>query len=253
MAARDERQYLDLLGLYPMVFPNAVLRTRHGNRPTGSAAPGDSALESLTERERIERSKHIAEVLDLALRAHRNASLEQDVWPGLSLWLRLRVILATGCEVVRAARLRSGLTLAELGNRTGYSAAQVSRYERGVTPLRDVSVLRRFARALAISPGELGLAVTGPGGGSGRAPIAAASGVPSRVVPSRVAGEPGGRDEDVAQGSGNCWSARCGTRCLASRRRLRGCRRALCALDWTALWPTSVTAGTGGCRRPCLG
>src|SRR5579863_6628735 len=50
-------------------------------------------------------------------------------------------------EVVRAARLRSGLTLAELGNRTGYSAAQVSRYERGVTPLRDVSVLRRFARA----------------------------------------------------------------------------------------------------------
>ena len=100
-------------------------------------------------------------------------------------------------EVVRAARLRSGLTLAELGNRAGYSAAQVSRYERGVTPLRDVSVLRRFARALAISPGELGLAGTGPGGGSGRAPIAAASGVPSRVVPSRVAGEPGGRDEDV--------------------------------------------------------
>src|ERR1700722_2036241 len=100
-------------------------------------------------------------------------------------------------EVVRTARVRSGLTQAELGNRTGYSAAQVSRYERGVTPLRDVSVLRRFARALAISPGELGLAGTGPGGGSGRALIAAASGVPSRVVPSRVAGEPGGRDEDV--------------------------------------------------------
>ena len=100
-------------------------------------------------------------------------------------------------EVVRAARLGNGLTLAELGNRTGYSAAQVSRYERGVTPLRDVSVLRRFARALAISPGELGLAGTGPGGGSGRALIAVASGVPSRVVPSRVAGEPGGRDEDV--------------------------------------------------------
>ena len=70
-------------------------------------------------------------------------------------------------EVVRAARLGSGLTLAELGNRTGYSAAQVSRYERGVTPLRDVSVLRRFARALAISPGELGLA--GPGRAAGLA------------------------------------------------------------------------------------
>ena len=100
-------------------------------------------------------------------------------------------------EVVRTARLRSGLTLAELGNRTGYSAAQVSRYERGVTPLTDVTVLRRFARALAISPGELGLAGTGPGGGSRRALIAAASGVPSRLVPSRVAGEPGGRDDDV--------------------------------------------------------
>ena len=61
-------------------------------------------------------------------------------------------------EVVRAARVRSGLTLAELGGRTGYSAAQVSRYERGVTPMTDVAVLRRFARALAIDPGELGLA-----------------------------------------------------------------------------------------------
>jgi transcriptional regulator with XRE-family HTH domain len=100
-------------------------------------------------------------------------------------------------EVVRTARVRSGLTLAELGNRTGYSAAQVSRYERGVTPLTDVTVLRRFARALAISPGELGLTVTGPGGGPYRARTAGASGVPSRLVPSRVAGEPGGRDDDV--------------------------------------------------------
>ena len=100
-------------------------------------------------------------------------------------------------EVVRTARVRSGLTLAELGNRTGYSAAQVSRYERGVTPLTDVTVLRRFARALAIPPGELGLAVTGPGGRTGRALTAAASGVPSQLVPSRVAGEPGGRDDDV--------------------------------------------------------
>ncbi len=100
-------------------------------------------------------------------------------------------------EVVRTARVRSGLTLAELGDRTGYSAAQVSRYERGVTPLTDVTVLRRFARALAIPPGELGLAVTGPGSGSGRALGTAARGVPSRLVPSRVAGEPGGRDDDV--------------------------------------------------------
>ena len=52
----------------------------------------------------------------------------------------------------RAVPVRSGLTLAELGIRTGYSAAQVSRYARGVTPLTDVTVLRRFARALAIPP-----------------------------------------------------------------------------------------------------
>jgi transcriptional regulator with XRE-family HTH domain len=51
-------------------------------------------------------------------------------------------------EVVRTARVRNGLTLAELGHRTGYSAAQVSRYERGVTPLTDVTVLRRFAQRL---------------------------------------------------------------------------------------------------------
>jgi hypothetical protein len=45
----------------------------------------------------------------------------------------------------------------------------VSRYERGVTPLTDVTVLRRFARALAIPLGELGLAATRQGGGSGYA------------------------------------------------------------------------------------
>src|SRR5712691_10929590 len=104
-------------------------------------------------------------------------------------------------EVVRSARVSSGLTLAELGNRTGYSAAQVSRYERGVTPLTDVTVLRRFARALAIPPGELGLAVTGPAAGSGRALAAGRSGVPSRLVPSRVAGEPGEGTTTCADGS----------------------------------------------------
>jgi transcriptional regulator with XRE-family HTH domain len=100
-------------------------------------------------------------------------------------------------EVVRTARVRSGLTLAELGNRTGYSAAQVSRYERGVPPLTDVTVLRLFARALAIPAGELGIAVTGSAGGPGQALAAAASGVPSGLRPSRVAGKPGGRDDDV--------------------------------------------------------
>jgi transcriptional regulator with XRE-family HTH domain len=100
-------------------------------------------------------------------------------------------------QVVRAARLRSGLTLAELGDRTGYSAAQVSRYERGVTPLTDVAVLRRFARALAIPPGELGLAAAPSSGVAGRRRVAAVSGVPSRAVSFTVPGEPGGRDDDV--------------------------------------------------------
>jgi transcriptional regulator with XRE-family HTH domain len=49
------------------------------------------------------------------------------------------------------------LTLAELGGRCGYSASQISRYERGVQPLTDITLLRRFARALAIPPQMLGL------------------------------------------------------------------------------------------------
>ncbi len=60
--------------------------------------------------------------------------------------------------IVRSARTARGMTLAELGKLTGYSAAQVSRYERGVAPLTDIAVLRRFASALAIAPEAFGLA-----------------------------------------------------------------------------------------------
>lgn len=60
--------------------------------------------------------------------------------------------------VVRGARTAQGMTLAELGQRTGYSAAQVSRFERGLAPLTDISVLRRFADALGLAPQILGLA-----------------------------------------------------------------------------------------------
>ncbi len=59
--------------------------------------------------------------------------------------------------IVRAARLAAGLTLAELGERCGYSASQISRYERGVQRLTDITLLRRFAEALAIPPQSLGL------------------------------------------------------------------------------------------------
>jgi transcriptional regulator with XRE-family HTH domain len=70
--------------------------------------------------------------------------------------------------VVRGARAAQGMTLAELGRRIGYSAAQVSRYERGLVPLTDITLLRRFAAALDISPQILGLA---PSGISGQRPL----------------------------------------------------------------------------------
>ncbi len=59
---------------------------------------------------------------------------------------------------VRRARLAAGLTLADLGRRCGYSASQISRYERGIQPLTDITLLRRLAEALAISPQTFGLA-----------------------------------------------------------------------------------------------
>jgi transcriptional regulator with XRE-family HTH domain len=59
--------------------------------------------------------------------------------------------------IMRGARTAQGLTLAELGHRTGYSVAQVSRYERGLALLTDIAVLHRFAHALAIAPQLLGL------------------------------------------------------------------------------------------------
>jgi transcriptional regulator with XRE-family HTH domain len=100
-------------------------------------------------------------------------------------------------EVVRAARHRSGLTLTELGARTGYSAAQVSRYERGITPLTDVTVLRRFARALVIPPDQLGLAAGSAPDGKRHGGRAALDGLPLRAAWSSVAGGLGERDDDV--------------------------------------------------------
>src|SRR5260370_33937861 len=92
--------------------------------------------------------------------------------------------------VVRAARQRGGLTLAELGERTGYSAAQVSRYERGIAPLTDIAVLRRFAGALAIAPQTFGLATAPvPGGPRAQGPTSGRT----SPVPSAGGGGKGGR------------------------------------------------------------
>ncbi|WP_240001415.1 helix-turn-helix domain-containing protein [Streptomyces sp. ST1015] len=66
-------------------------------------------------------------------------------------------------ELIRETRQAKGMTLADLGKRTGYSAAQVSRYERGITPMTDVHVLRRFADALELPRQAFGLAPSAPG------------------------------------------------------------------------------------------
>lgn len=65
-------------------------------------------------------------------------------------------------DVIRRARQRQGLTLAWLSERTGCSVGQLSRYERGLTPLTDIDVLRGFATVLGLNPVELGLAPAAP-------------------------------------------------------------------------------------------
>lgn len=64
-------------------------------------------------------------------------------------------------QIVRSARKAANMTLAELGERCGYSAAQVSRYERGLTRLTDITLLRTFAAVLDIPPAALGLSAAG--------------------------------------------------------------------------------------------
>ncbi|WP_331739523.1 helix-turn-helix domain-containing protein (plasmid) [Streptomyces sp. NBC_00015] len=61
-------------------------------------------------------------------------------------------------ELIRQTRQAKGQTLAHLGKQTGYSAAQVSRYKRGISPMTDVDVLRCFADALELPHQAFGLA-----------------------------------------------------------------------------------------------
>jgi transcriptional regulator with XRE-family HTH domain len=62
-------------------------------------------------------------------------------------------------QAVRSARRAAGMTLAELGEQCGYSAAQLSRYERGRTRLTDINLLRALAVILDIPPWHLGLSL----------------------------------------------------------------------------------------------
>ncbi|OII65082.1 transcriptional regulator [Streptomyces sp. CC53] len=60
--------------------------------------------------------------------------------------------------IVRSARRAADVTLAELGKQVGYTAASLSRMERGKQPMRDVLLLQRLAACLDIPPHLLGLA-----------------------------------------------------------------------------------------------
>lgn len=71
--------------------------------------------------------------------------------------------LADPGALVRSTRIAQGLSLTELGSRVGYSAAQVSRYERGIAPLTDITLLRLFADALGIPAQDFGLSTAAPG------------------------------------------------------------------------------------------
>ena len=62
--------------------------------------------------------------------------------------------------VLRNARVTAGLSQAELGRRTSYSAATISRFETGRRALTDVHVLRTFSAALSLPPGAFGLTDT---------------------------------------------------------------------------------------------
>jgi Helix-turn-helix domain/Domain of unknown function (DUF5919) len=102
--------------------------------------------------------------------------------------------------IVRSARLAAGLTLAELGERTGYSAAQISRLERGLASLADVSVLRLFATALAIPPPVFGLTPQHQ-----RHPVTAASAV-APTSPPAGAGQAGPGDGEYYARCRQVWA-----------------------------------------------
>ena len=57
--------------------------------------------------------------------------------------------------LVRRIRREQGVALEKLGQKTGYSAAQLSRLERGISPM-TVDALRAFADALDIPSRALG-------------------------------------------------------------------------------------------------
>lgn len=119
--------------------------------------------------------------------------------------------------IVRAARLAAGLTLADLGRRCGYSASQISRYERGVQPLTDITLLRRLAETLAIRPQAFGLTPrdTEPAGrhaltGRKQRPAGAGDSRVDREFPSEDGEDPVRRRELLAAAAGLAGAAALG-------------------------------------------
>ncbi len=66
--------------------------------------------------------------------------------------------------VIRIARTAAGWSQAELGRRCGYSTSQISRWETGRLPLRDVTILRTLAGVLDLPPEIFGLTARHPAG-----------------------------------------------------------------------------------------
>jgi len=62
-------------------------------------------------------------------------------------------------EIVRIARTATGWNQAELARRCGYSRSQISRWETGSSPLRDVEILRALAGVLFLPVEVFGLAL----------------------------------------------------------------------------------------------
>lgn len=84
-------------------------------------------------------------------------------------------------EIVRIARTATGWNQADLARRCGYSRSQISRWETGSSPLRDVETLRALARVLFLPVEVFGLALDHSTGVSTR---------PAAAADHRVSGDP---------------------------------------------------------------
>lgn len=99
--------------------------------------------------------------------------------------------------LIRWARTQHRWRLEDLGAKVGYSASQLSRLERGLSPLNDVDMLRRFASVLGIPAPLLGLAdqpISTPSG-HGRG-FAAMAGQPATTGPRVDPAAAGRKEED---------------------------------------------------------